>query len=88
MLADYKFNKYLKIKKSIDLIRIKRENTESKEMFKLIVVMVIEYKDIDKDISYSFSQIINLLTKAREGASRTHLALNLGFRNIIDLYYI
>uniref|UniRef100_P33539 Probable DNA-directed RNA polymerase n=1 Tax=Agaricus bitorquis TaxID=5343 RepID=RPOP_AGABT len=88
LLANYKLNRYSKIKKSIHLISNKSEGTKSKEMIKLIVVLVILYIGIDKCISYSFYQIINLLTNARDGTSRTNIAINLGFRIIKVLKYI
>jgi len=96
LIRDYSKNNYLKLTKYVDGINIEdiinntNSNTDNynKEYYRIIVILVIMYLGIDICISYSFSQIVNLLSNNIEDNKRTNIVFNLGNRTIKLLNFI
>jgi len=58
-----------------------------KEFYKTIVILIIMYLGIDKCISYSFAQILNLLNTSHGEHKRTNIVINLGEKVIKLIKY-
>nr|QWO71463.1 RNA polymerase [Termitomyces sp. T99] len=86
LINEYKSNNYFKLKKLIKKLKSKSTNgnyyvdidNDSKEFYNIVVVLIIMYLGSDKCISYSFSQLVNLLNSSTDDHKRTNIAINLG----------
>ena len=92
LIDEYKLNNYFKLKKSVKEMQTKilegvDLSLHSKEFYKTFVILIIMYLGIEKCISYSFSQIIQLLNNNTDEHRRTNIAINLAHK-IIRLFKI
>lgn len=78
LIKEYSVNKYFKLKKGIHSLKLTNFDSGNKEYFKIIVILIIMYLGTEKCISYSFSQVINLLGNNTENNKRTNIVISLG----------
>jgi hypothetical protein len=82
LIREYSLNKYYKIRKDINTLKLTNFDRSNKEYYRFIVILIIMYLGSEKCISYSFSQVINLLTGSIEEKKRTNIVISLGHKFI------
>ena len=82
IIYDYSSNNYNMLIKKINIIKDCNWDVNNKDFYSTIVILIIMYLGAEKCISFTFAQLINLLTDSIENHKKTNIVFTLGTRVI------
>jgi len=82
IIYDYSSNNYNMLIKKMNIIKDCNWDVNNKDFYSTIVILIIMYLGGDKCISFTFAQLINLLTDSIENHKKTNIVFTLGTRVI------
>lgn len=96
MIKEYSLNRYLKLLKSVNILKNSISvsasrgviSFQNKEAYNTLVILIIMYLGENRSISYSFSQLVQLLNANTEQVKRTNLTITLGEKIVRLIRYL